>query len=203
MKINKILLSLTAMLVSCMTLSISATAAEEKSTISTNSTYYNTISMPEMVDEIGFSKISQVGDTQVLEQTKEGTLYVEVIDSQEMVMFSTSTTYCALQKTYLFYYKNILGSRKDICKVNMVCDYEKANNAILITNLTGTYFSVESDVSVSWDDSYKSASNNKHTLGLSYDAGLLKTGVIKFTATLGTVTDVDISCDTSLSYDLI
>lgn len=103
-----------------------------------------------------------IGEQMYVTQLAEGELWVEVFDdtSNDISCESSLTT---TSKTFMFYYKNIVGIKKQMFKVVSKCTWYPGE---YIDNLNCTYTTYMSGVSCTWNDNYKKATEVLHTLAL-------------------------------------
>lgn len=121
---------------------------------------------------------------------------VKVTDVTEF-SYATYSSETTTSKEFTFYTKNILGFKKDVLKVTSECTWVKGSK---INNLHCTYTTYVSNISCSWNDNYKKATDTLHTLGLDVTyAG--KSGIIFFGASLS-LDKQTLTLDCSEDYEL-
>lgn len=117
----------------------------------------------------------------------------DVAESAPSTISSETTT----SKEFTFYKKSVLGTKKNVLKVTSECTWVKGSK---INNLHCKYTTYASNISCSWNDNYKKATDTLHTLGLDVTyAG--KSGIILFGASLSWDKQT-LTLDCSEDYDL-
>ncbi len=152
--------------------------------------------MDEFCTHMMFGDTLQEGEERVLGILDGEEFCVRVTDvteSSPSAYAATSTT----SKEFTFYTKNALGVKKDVLKVTSKCTWIKGSK---IVNLECTYTKLVSNISCSWNDNYKKATDLLHTLGLdiTYDG---KSGIVFFGASLS-LDKQTLTLDCSEDYEL-
>lgn len=195
------IISLMLMVILCLSFSVTVYAGEEN-TINTCEANCVSIAGSEMsLEEMAFyekvmSEELQVGETMILSQNGTETIYVEVIDENNMMTRSSSMT----QSKVFKFYKTLLGIKKDLFQVTLTCYWTKDGQNSKITNLKGSYETLSSGVSCSWNGNYTKANDFLHTLGLdfTYNYGL-SSGFVFFSGSMNLDME-SITLDCSADY---
>lgn len=135
--------------------------------------------MEEFYAHMMFDDTLQEGEERVLGTLNGEEFCVRVTNITESSL-STYATTTTESKDFIFYKKNILGVKTDVLKVTSECTWIKGSK---IVSLTCTYTKLVSDISCSWNDNYKMATDTLHMLGLDITyAG--ESGIVFFGASL-------------------
>ena len=135
-------------------------------------------------ESVSFEEVTiddmELGDRKILGTKNGEVFYVEVTDVEESLAKSSSES---VSKEFTFSKTTILGTKKTMFKVNLVCNWNSNGSSSKLKKLSGSYTTYDSSVSCSWNGNYTAISDTYATLGLDASYGT-KSAFIIFSAAL-------------------